>query len=195
MVGVSGMSESFYTSILDSSTQKKRRKGQRMTKKQRVRAQALFLAAYEQTANVLAAAEQAEIDRSLVYYWQEHDEAFDLAFHVADEAANKRIEAEIRRRAIEGVLEPVVSQGQLVYEYEPVLDEQGNQKYDSKGKPIYKRGALVTIRKYSDTLLMFYAKRRMPEYRERGITINQVLPKEYINTPEDDGIDDEEVKR
>ncbi len=58
------MSEAFYTSTL-----KKRRKGQRMTPKQRIEAQAMFLAAYEETANVLMAAERAEIDRTLVYYW------------------------------------------------------------------------------------------------------------------------------
>jgi hypothetical protein len=156
------MSESFYRFTL-----KKRRKGRTLTPAQRLDAQAAFLEAYEHSANMLRAAEQAEISREIVYYWLEHDERFLFAYHLADAAANAHIEAEIRRRAMEGVLEPVVSQGQLVYEYEPVLDDEGNQKYDSKGKPIYERGALITVRKYSDTLLIFYAKRRMPEYREK----------------------------
>ncbi len=181
------MSEQFYTSTL----QKKRRQGQRMTAAQRIRAQAQFLDAYERTANILQASEQAEIDRTLVYYWQEHDEQFLFAFNIADKAANARIEAEIRRRAIEGVVEPIISQGQPVYEYEPDLDEEGNQKLDSKGKPIYKRGPMMMIRKYSDTLLIFYAKKRMPEYREKGMTINNFLPKEYVNVPEDDGVEEE----
>lgn len=157
------MSESFYRYTL-----KKRRKGQTMTVKQRLEAQAAFLEAYEHTANILRAAEQTEISREIVYYWLEHDERFLFAYNLADAAANAHIEAEIRRRAMEGVQEPLISQGQLVYEYEPVLDEDGNQKYDSKGKPIYQRGALLTVRKYSDTLLIFYAKRRMPEYREKS---------------------------
>ena len=161
------MSESFY-----SYTLKKRRKGQTMTAKQRIAAQAAFLAAYERTANVLRAAEQAEISRILVYYWLEHDEQFLLAYNLADKAANAHIEAEIRRRAIDGVEEPVVSQGQIAYEYEPVLDEEGNQKYDGKGRPMYQRGRMITTRKYSDTLLMFYAKRRMPEYRDKQPDIN-----------------------
>ena len=138
-----------------------------MTAAQRLEAQAAFLEAYEHTANVLRAAEQAEISREIVYYWLEHDEQFLFAYNLADKAANAHIEAEIRRRAIEGVVEPLVSQGQLVYEYEPVLDEQGNQRYDKAGKPMMKRGALLTTRKYSDTLLIFYSKKRMPEYREK----------------------------
>jgi hypothetical protein len=151
------MSEQFY-----SSTLKKRRRGQRMTAEQRIRAQAMFLTAYEKTASVLAAAEQAEIDRTLVYYWQEHDEQFSFAFNIADNAANMRIEAEIRRRAIEGWEEPLVSAGKRI----------------------------GTVRKYSDVLLMFYAKRRMPEYRDKGLTINNVLPKEYNFDPNIDGVED-----
>lgn len=138
-----------------------------MTVAQRIAAQAAFLEAYEHTANVLRAAEHAEISRDLVYYWLEHDERFNFAYHLADAAANAHIEAEIRRRAMDGVVEPLVSQGHLVYEYEPVVDADGNQKYDSKGKPMYQRGQLIVMRKYSDTLLIFYAKRRMPEYREK----------------------------
>ena len=178
---------------LDTSTPKKRRQGQRMTNHERLIAQAAFLTEYELCANIVTAAYRSGIDRKLVYYWQEHDESFSMAFNMADKAANAHIEAEIRRRAIDGVEEPVISQGQPVYEYEPILDEEGKQRYDSKGKPMYKRGRMLTIRKYSDTLLIFYAKRRMPEYREKGVQIVNVLPKEYVNLPEDDGVDTEEV--
>lgn len=129
------MSEQFYTSTL----KKRRRQGQTLKPEQRIKAQATFLAAYEHTANVLRAAEQAEIDRTLVYYWLEHDENFHFAYHIADEAANKHIEAEIRRRAIEGWDEPLISAGKR----------------------------LGTVRKYSDVLLMFYAKKRIPEYRDK----------------------------
>ena len=165
------MSEQFYTSTL-----KKRRKGQRMTAEQRIRAQALFLDAYERTANILVAAEQAEIDRTLVYYWLEHDENFLLVYGIADKAANAHIDAEIRRRGIEGVVEPLVSAGRVVYdEYE-----------DADGKKQRKR---VVIRKYSDTLLIFYAKKRMPEYRDKtALTVN-VLPKEYHFDPNQDGVE------
>ncbi len=49
------------------------------------------------------------------------------------------IEAEIHRRAIEGWDEPIASAGKR----------------------------LGVMRKYSDVLLIFYAKKRMPEYREK----------------------------
>lgn len=156
------MSESFY-----SYTLKKRRKGQTMTATQRIAAQTAFLEAYEHTANVLRAAEQAEISRELVYYWLEHDEQFGFAYNLADKAANMHIEAEIHRRGVQGYEEPVVSQGQLAYEYEPVLDDKGEPKLDSRGKPMWQRGHMITVRKYSDTLLIFLAKKRMPEYREK----------------------------
>src|SRR6266568_5796833 len=144
------MSKEFYTSTL-----KKRRKGQRMTPAQRIEAQATFLATYEKTANVLTAAESTGIDRTLIYYWLEHDEQFLFAYGIADKSANAHIEAEIRRRAMEGWEEPLVSAGKR----------------------------LGTVRKHSDVLLMFYAKRRMPEYRDKGVTINNVLPKEYNFDP------------
>ena len=136
------MSEQFYRFTL-----KKKRKGQRMTTEQRLEAQATFLEAYEHSANILRAAEQTEISREIVYYWLEHDERFLFAYHLADAAANAHIEAEIRRRAMEG------------------WDE-----------PVYQQGARVgTVRKYSDTLLIFYAKRRMPEYREKqALDVNNV---------------------
>ncbi len=110
-----------------------------MSAKQRIEAQAAFLDAYEHTANVLTAAEESGIHRTLVYYWLEHDADFLFAYNLADSAANMHIEAEIRRRAIDGWDETTV-------EY---------------GVPI------KTVHKHSDTLLIFYAKKRMPEYREK----------------------------
>jgi hypothetical protein len=161
------MSEQFYTSTL-----KKRRKGRRMTAEQRIRAQAQFLDAYEKTANVLKAAEQAEVDRTLVYYWLEHDENFLFAYGIADKAVNVHIEAEIHRRGVEGVDKPLVSMGHLVYE--------------GKGKERKK----VVIREYSDTLLIFLAKKRMPEYRDRSAVTVNVLPKVYEFDPNQDGVED-----
>lgn len=149
-----------------------------MTAEQRLRAQATFLDAYEHTANILRAAEQAEVSRQLVYYWLEHDERFLLAYNLADKAANAHIEAEIRRRAIEGIEEPVISNGMITYEWEPDIDEAtGEQKRDGKGKLMYTRGKMVTTRKYSDVLLMFLAKKRMPEYRDKqpDVTVNNNL--------------------
>lgn len=152
------MSESFYRFTLQ-----KRRKGRNLTPAQRLDAQAAFLEAYEHNANILRAAEQAEISREIVYYWLEHDERFLFAYHLADAAANAHIESEIRRRAMEGVVKPLVSAGRLVYdEYK---DEDGKTHKE-----------LLTVREYSDVLLIFYAKRRMPEYREKSqVDVNQTV--------------------
>ena len=115
-----------------------------MSDEERAETQTLFLAAYERTANIITAADEVGIDRTLPYYWQEHDEQFSIAYGLADKAANALIEAEIRSRAIDGWLEPLVSAGQHV----------------------------ADVRKKSDTLLIFLAKRRMPEYRDKQQDIN-----------------------
>jgi hypothetical protein len=60
---------------------------------------------------------------------------------------------EIRRRAIEGWNDPVYQMGQRV----------------------------GSVRKYSDVLLIFLAKRLMPEYRDKvTLDVNQVV-REYRN--------------
>ena len=153
---------------INNSTPKKRRPGQRMTSTQRKAAQAAFLATFEQSANVTQACRAAGIDRSMAYQWLEHDEQFSILYHQAEQIANDAIRAEIFRRGHDGVEEPVLNQGQLVYEYEPVLDENGEQRKDEKGKPMWKRGRMFTVRKYSDTLLIFLAKARMPEFRDKS---------------------------
>lgn len=101
-----------------------------------------FLAAYAETGTVKAACEAAEISRATFYtkQWQE-DEDFRAAFAHAQDMAAETLENEARRRAVEGVKEPV---GWY------------------KGQP----GGYVT--RYSDTLLIFLMKGAMPEkYRER----------------------------
>lgn len=110
-----------------------------MSAKRRQEAQDAFLAAYARTGIITSAVEAAGIVRSTVYEWQEHDETFSLRFHEAEATANDVIRQEIWRRAYEGVEEPVYQLAKFV----------------------------GTVRKYSDTLLIFEAKRRMPEYRDK----------------------------
>src|SRR2546421_5722592 len=114
--------------------------------------QATFLTSYAQNANILLSAQNAGISRQTVYEWLEHDEAFSFVFNQAKEDAKDVIRGEIYRRAIEGWDEPVWGPNAL------------------KG----------TVRKYSDTLLIFHAKMLMPEYRDKSATVNVVLPKEYV---------------
>jgi hypothetical protein len=99
-----------------------------------------FLAAYSETGNISKSAEIAEIDRSTHYEWLNTDADYKEAFEQAHEVAGDRLEQEARRRAVEGVEEPV----------------------------FYKGEEVGTIRKYSDPLLIFLLKGAKPEkYKER----------------------------
>ncbi len=101
--------------------------------------QKLFLAAYAQHGNVLLSAQEAGINRTTVYTWIEHDEDFFFAYNQAKEDAKDVLRAEIYRRGVAGWDEDVYQLG----------------KY---------RG---TVRKYSDTLLIFHTKMLCPEYRDK----------------------------
>jgi hypothetical protein len=99
-----------------------------------------FLAAYAETGNVTKAAQAADIDRSTHYGWLKDDKDYAEAFKHADEEAGDTLEAEARRRAVEGIEEPVFHQGMVV----------------------------GTIRKYSDTLLIYLLNGSKPEkYKQR----------------------------
>ncbi len=125
-----------------------------------------FLAAYSECGNITAAVEAAKIARASHYQWMEHDEEYALAFNVAKEVAIEYMEAEARRRAVTGVNEPVIYKGQLQGLW---VDEEG------KTVSAYTPGATqipLTIKKYSDTLLIFMLKAARPEkYRDRGTVV------------------------
>lgn len=124
--------------------------------------QRAFLGAFAEHANVLVSARAAGISRQIVYTWLEHDEDFSFAYNQAKEDAKDILRAEIYRRAVEGWEEDVYSFGKF----------QG------------------TVRKYDTTLLIFHSKALMSEYRDKGMTINNVLPKEYHFDPNQDGVTD-----
>lgn len=105
--------------------------------------QAAFLAAYALCgANVTAAAREAKIDPSTHYDWLKRDKTYPERLEAARQAACDAIEAEIFRRGQVGYDEPVVYQGKIAKD---------------------KRGRLVTVRRFSDVLLIFRAKALMPE--------------------------------
>lgn len=138
-----------------------------MTPSGRKEKQALFLAALGKCASIKQACDIAGIGRASVYRWQQSSAAFRTAVEEANKEANDTIEDEIVRRAIEGIEEPLVSMGKLVYIEEPVLDEDGAPLLDDKGKPVLRIVGQMKVRKYSDTLLLALAKSRMKKYRDR----------------------------
>lgn len=106
----------------------------------RRRKQDQFLAAFSTRATISAAAKAIAVGRRTHYLWLETDKAYAARFKDAEEDVTESLEAEARRRAVDGLEEPVHYQGERV----------------------------DTIRRYSDTLLIFLLKARRPEvYRER----------------------------
>src|SRR6266699_9016 len=120
-------------------TEKKRLPGQQLSDEERAVAQHKFLLSFAKRANVLHAAKAAKVQRSTIYEWLEHDEDFSFAYNQAKEDAKDVLRAEIYRRG-----------------------------HDGWNESVYEMGVLTrTVRKYSDTLLIFHAKMLMPEYREK----------------------------
>jgi hypothetical protein len=110
-----------------------------LTSEERAVAQETFLTTYATRGNVQAGCGAAGVGRTSIYRWLEHDEAFSTHYEQAKAKYCDRLRQEIDRRAANGVLKPVYYQGEKV----------------------------GTIREYSDTLLIFQAKAKMPEYRDK----------------------------
>ncbi len=100
---------------------------------------AAFLAAYGELGNIKQAAKKAGISRDTHYAWLKDDPDYAKTFELAREEAVETLEAEARRRAVEGV-----------------------------NRPVYQGGEQVgTVRDYSDTLLIFLLKGAAPsKYRD-----------------------------
>lgn len=117
--------------------------------KRTIAAQQRFLKAFCQTGNVSLAAKSAKVRRQTHYEWLDREvtdgiadqaDSYTRAYTEAEAIAVDLLEGEAVRRAKDGVLEPVF---------------QGGKRVGS-------------IRRYSDTLLIFLLKGRKPEmYRER----------------------------
>lgn len=107
-----------------------------------------FLHALANTGSVTAAIAGANTSRTRVYELRKTDPAFASAWQEAEEIATDRLEDEARRRAVEGIAEPLVSAGKLVR--------------DNDGQPIL-------VRRYSDNLLLALLKAHRPPRRDRSV--------------------------
>src|SRR6516165_5013435 len=107
-----------------------------------------FLEALAETGSVSTATAVAGTSRTRVYELRKADPVFAAAWEEAEEIATDRLEEEARRRAVEGIAEPLVSAGKLVR--------------DNDGQPI-------AIRRYSDNLLLALLKAHRPPRRERSV--------------------------
>ncbi|HZU01552.1 MAG TPA: hypothetical protein VFA10_17925 [Ktedonobacteraceae bacterium] len=149
-----------------------RRKGKRLTKKEREQAQDTFLQAYAMNGNIMLSCKRANIDRSTFYQWCEHDQEFSILYHEAEKDFADFALAEFRKRAMEGYEKPVISMGRVVFEQIPLTNPDGTPKLDSKGKQMVKYGKPMMERVVSDTLLAMLIKRHFPEYRDKQPDIN-----------------------
>jgi hypothetical protein len=107
-----------------------------------------FLKALADTGSVTTAVAVAGTSRTRVYELRKKDTGFAAAWDEAEDIATDRLEDEARRRAIEGIAEPLVSAGKLV---------RGDD-----GQPI-------TVRRYSDNLLLALLKARRLPRRDRSV--------------------------
>lgn len=124
--------------------------------------QRLFLASFAENGNVMLSARAAHVTRQTVYIWLEHDQDFSFAYNQAKEDVKDMLRAEIYRRAVQG------------------YDEEVYQLAKYAG----------TVRKYSDTLLIFHSKALMEEYREkRHIDVTHTIRTEWGGG----ALEDEEV--
>lgn len=119
----------------------------------------LFLAELRLMPVISHAARVAGIDRTMVHKTRERHEDFKLAMDEAMEEGIDRAEAEMMRRAVAGVRKPVIHKGQLTYQLEPYIDEDGKEQVRYMRD---ENGALVplTTQEYSDGLLQFALKGR-----------------------------------
>ena len=122
------------------------------SRKNKAANQAAFLAAYESCGSVLHAARAAGIDRHTHYDWLrepgENGKRYRRRFRQSKKYATDALEVEARRRAVEGVNEPVIYKGELAGIW---VNKQGDRV------PEGTRGAKfvpLTVKKFSDVLLM-----------------------------------------
>jgi hypothetical protein len=97
------------------------------------RRQQRFLAALARDGSVASAAADAQVDRTLLEAARRIDDAFAREWEAAERAAAQKLEREAWRRAINGVPEPLVSEGKVVR--------------DDDGRPL-------SVQRYSDALLI-----------------------------------------
>ncbi len=74
----------------------------------------VFIDALSKSGNITLSCERALVARGTVYRWRESHEEFKNKWDTALAEATDRLEAEARRRAEEGVNQPVWYQGEMV---------------------------------------------------------------------------------
>lgn len=123
-----------------------------------------FLAAYAECGSISQAARAAGIGRITHYNWltADADGTYREAFENARREACEVLETEARRRAVNGLDDPVIYQGKLMGVW---VDAQGNVVAENApGSTLIP----LTVKKYSDILLITLLNANLPEkFRHR----------------------------
>lgn len=117
-----------------------------------------FLASLARMGNVKLAADAAGVGRATAYEHRDADKAFAAGWAQAMQDAADLLEAEARRRAVDGLV-----QKKFTKAGEPIIDPETGQQY--------------VERAYSDTLLTFLLRGARPEkYRDNVNATNTGSP-------------------
>ncbi len=133
-------------------------------------------------ASIAPACLAAGVSRSTYKRWRKEDAEFASRLEEAYEAAVDEAEAEVRRRGVHGVEEPVVHKGALMY----LTDSRGLFVLDDDLERIP-----LTVNKKSDRMLELYVRANRDQYRDRkeavvkfegGIAVRKTLDLEGVPT-------------
>lgn len=125
--------------------------------------QVVFLDVFRQCGVAKTAQDAAKINYQTRYNWIKNDPWFREQYKNALAEYREVIEMEIHDRAINGVKVPIIGKKQVEIGQDsdgnPIFAAEDQQLTDADGNPLFK------IQK-SDLLLMFHAKKHIPEYRD-----------------------------
>lgn len=128
-----------------------------------------FLETLARTGSIIRSRVAASISARTYQRERQRNPQFQRDVDDAILAAADVLEQEARRRAVDGVDEPIVHQGQISGDW---IDPETNMPChpDTPGAQFRP----LTVKRYSDTLLIFLLKGAMPHrYREKAIDFNQ----------------------
>lgn len=127
--------------------------------------QQAFLVAYARMGNIVRAAAVAGCHYSAHQHWMGHDPTYPERFKQARAEAGEHMEAEALRRAVDGLVEPVLYKGEPCYVW---IDAQGNyvpepEEAENGEQPAGYTRILLVKHQYSDTLLQMLLKAAKPK--------------------------------
>lgn len=131
----------------------------------------LFFAELAKHGRPATAARTAQLDRSNLYKLKDSDLAFAARWADALELFADRLEGAANQRAVDGLVKPVIHQGNLTFIYKlgpdgrPLKDDEGHYilDLDEEGKPKF-----LHTREYSDSLLLAMLRAKRKEYGDKS---------------------------